>query len=296
MEYYCTDETINNLLPETPPYFRKGFYRFIKQDAYFFVHEEVVAASSLGSHAFDFEQRNIAEFLPLADYPVLNLRSQIVTLAVSVEDEQVLRSLESRDVDANCIYQIVKKSLSSAFELPEITSTRSLLKRSLEDEFECFCDQKLLFSRDHALCKYGTSKPDFCFYHKNNFAINECVAAALVTDCDDDLNESPFVPYGTAGEDKNEGYGYSQAIAAMVLLATRIGKEAILKKRFFSKAVMFSVIREVKSTSARICKLTMDFQTRNTEIILSDDTESIQQCLSKVIHVLRNPMNILSVE
>lgn len=97
------------------------------------------------------------------------------------------------------------------------------------------------------LCTFGSSQPDTTWYHKEKYICDSALIGGLALSEVDDGTEQmitsaemedckPQILIGDAGEDKISQNGQSQAIAAMLLLATKLGIIAINSKKKFHKA------------------------------------------------------------
>ena len=148
-------------------------------------------------------------------------------------------------------------------DLPEIAQTKALCAAYFSKDF--IINQIDATRGQQNLCKYSTSRPDICFYHNANFFFDtKLVAAVTPTIPSDEIEESGsnFEPYtdshvqsGTlyraSGKDKthNASKGQGQLVAAMMLTATTIGKVAISKEKFFTKAVIFGFTRQTSDNT-----------------------------------------------
>ena len=150
-----------------------------------------------------------------------------------------------------------------------------MLESVLGKAFEVISSKIIL---DSPLCAYATSKPDLVFYSKENFVVgNTIVGGVIPMDTDREEMSPPPEPeentlLGVAGEDKLIKKGETQAIAAMLLVATHLGQRAVIAGTFFNQCIIYGFFREVSVDLATPMKMTIDFTHETTMIVKGKPT------------------------
>ena len=126
---------------------------------------------------------------------------------------------------------MIESNSLSAFKLHEIGHSRGLiyyLESWLGHQFYVFSSESLL---DKPLCEFASSKPDIVFYSKDNFAL---IGGVIPMEVDGEpplptLDPKEHTILGMVAEDKLAKSGESQPVAGMLLLATHLGRKAIVR-------------------------------------------------------------------
>ena len=187
--------------------------------------------------------------------------------------------------------------------LPEIAQTKALcasIKAYFNKDF--IINEIDATKGQHNLCKYSTCHPDVCFYHTANYFYDSKVVAAVAPTIPSEESESDFEPntdshvhsgtlYRASGEDKTHSAskGQGQLVAAMMLTATTIGKVAISKNQFFTKAVIFGFTRQTSDNTSVIFRMEMDFESQETRLYKGKDPVDTATLLLNLKALLEKP-------
>lgn len=104
------------------------------------------------------------------------------------------------------------------------------------------------------MCVYAKSKPDISFFHRDHFVINDTLLAGCVPmDIDGDNehesnNEDSRTLLGCVGEDKKVGGVVAPGDCWNDFTKySSVTLKAIVRKKCFSKSVMFGFIRQIEA-------------------------------------------------
>ncbi len=76
---------------------------------------------------------------------------------------------------------------------------------------------------------------------------------------------------GAAEEDKKKVNGETQCIAGMIQLMSKLGVEAVIQGKFFSRAIMYGCVRHTDDDFVRPYKLMYDFIRKIASVVRSED-------------------------
>lgn len=103
------------------------------------------------------------------------------------------------------------------------------------------------------------------------------------------VDDGDHVLTGVAAEDKQAKNGESQVIAAMLILATKLGYLAVIDNKKFNQALMFGYVRTLDSNTVRPYKLILDFHATRRKIYRSTVTMEVGDYIASMKYILENP-------
>ena len=132
---------------------------------------------------------------------------------------------------------LIEKGMMLCPNVTELQHSKSLAAsvcKVFGEDYTVKCNEQLL-PKSLPVCMYATSKPDLVIFHTKNYFYNGrllgfCSVSpeteSVETDSDEEDSDS-YVLLGMAGEDKRQERGEKQVIAGMLLLATKLGVNAV---------------------------------------------------------------------
>lgn len=102
-----------------------------------------------------------------------------------------------------------------------------------------------------------------------------------------------FTLTGDGGEDKPIEGGETQAVAAMLIIATALGTKAVKERKFFKRAIIFGHARATEGSKLIPYRLQMDFNTRKNKLFKSTSVTP-SQYFYNVKKLLENPSTFIS--
>lgn len=294
----------------------EGRYEFIQYNTYF-KHHQTTAASHAGPMFFNVREVSTFPGIFPNEYAEAfspSFRAITIVLQATQEQEEVISSWiqgPTPPSDTNVLGAL--KGVLKVEKQTELACTFGLaqeIRSFLGEDFKSISNCQV-FDQEHPYCEFATSRPDTLFYHKRKYFLDKTVIALSVssdeamamspgqesvTDSETTLDSSEVenIITGVGSEDKLGGEkGATQTVAAMILQATYVAKEAIINKKILGKAIIYGYLRIIKGGSnVWPYKLTMDFEERLCKICRGEETMRIEQFMHIVKDLLENPGKI----
>lgn len=119
---------------------------------------------------------------------------------------------------------------------------------------------------------------------------SEDVPEAMVSSAELDLDSENYTLLGESGEDQKKDNGESQTIAAMLILATKLGLKAAKRNITFQNAIIYGHTRTISTKSlVTPYRLHMDFKLRRYYILKSKTPMTASQYFLSLKFLLQNP-------
>lgn len=277
-----------------------GEYQYVNNNT-FLLCVDTVPASSLAKDYFDDQIKDVelGDIIPAIAMPQTNPDLKTATLGLQVSEKEKVRietlcppSEVSSDMlmdTYTILYNSIK--LRSIGELSQTRGLAEFLKDFLGSGFETTHDTAVLTLHCSNLCAFGTSQPDATWYHKEKYICDSALVGGLALPDDQGNGQTvaKMVLTGDAGEDKIVLNGQSQAIAAMLLLATKLGIVAINDNQKFNKAIIFGFVRTIAKKNIIPYKLVLDFFGKQSQIYRSKDEMAVCDYVAATKFILENP-------
>ena len=284
-------EEVKQYKAQESEYLFPGTYRFVGKNTFFLTYK-TVAASKLSyiyiTRTVDNSSMLPARLLEESPSPIATM-TVVFTLTKNDYDTLVNDSMNK---------QISLERESLCLEMTELQQSKALassLRRVFGDDFSIMCNQKLL---SIPVCRYATSQADLAIFHNEKYVYDGtligfyCAGEKSYENEDEESEETDsdtYVLLGMAGEDKHEGRDVKQVLAGMLLLATKLGVDAIQEEKFFSRAVMFGQYRMVSEDNSYLFKLMMDFKRHTTSVTKGKYPISTSHLLKSIETILKSP-------
>lgn len=225
---------------------------------------------------------------------------------IQMMNREVVQSLQKEELCTIVLALVGSREIQKKAELTYTYGLSEEIVSFLGDQFVVTSNQAVL-GKKNPYCQFATSRPDTLFHHRTKYVSRDTVLGLSV-----DEQETPMSPAGSedtldalecpqsssmiAGfgtEDKVKGpSGEPQVIAAMILKAAYLGKEAISEAKFFQKAIVFGYLRSLEDHGQVVpYRMLMDFEQR-TCIVYKGQLMNIGDLLGIVKNVLENPEKI----
>lgn len=211
-----------------------GKYLYISNDTFFPKFQNIEAASSVSEAIPVVQIVENSLVIPesvFSRYKASELKTMTMLLRVTkTEYERIMGSSSSMTT-------ICTQDISPRY--PELAATQNLLgyiPHEYGEDFSVMCNQQLL-TKFQPLCQYSTSKPDLCIFHTTKYVFRNTVVGSVGSNADVDPEDDHLLS-GVTGEDKpKSSVGENQVVAAMLLLATKLGVLAVAHRNYFNKAI-----------------------------------------------------------
>lgn len=174
--------------------------------------------------------------------------------------------------------------------IPELSSTEGLkmaMQGYFGDNFEVISNAQLL-GKERPFCITCTSHPDKATYHKQKYVFENVIRCSALLDHD----YTTMVRYtitGASDEDKKKVHGETQCISGLIQLMAKLGEEAVIEEKFFSRAIIYGCVRHTDREVVRPYKLMHDFIGKDSTVIRPDVWIHPGVYMQRVKNLLENP-------
>ena len=302
LELELTKENIDEYKIKASDYLPEGTYAYIAGDTFFLTYI-TTPASRLGSVPLPYKKRVVdsAELLPSLSAldPLLEISTMVLSFTVSkAEFDKVMSGAE---------ITVQKDHLFTEF--PELGHTKALanyLKMEVfrEEMFTLSSNETLL---SQPICQFATSKPDLAVWHKEKYVFQERLLGGVLVDGRaqelggvqvdgraQEQEENLHILTGAVAEDKPlQQMAVNQVVAAMLLLATALGSEAVREEKYFKKALIFGELRNLATDNARVYKLELDFERGVSRVYMGKQEVPTAKFIQGVKLLLEDPQIFL---
>ena len=290
LELELTKENIDEYKIEASDYLPEGSYAYIAGDTFFLTYITTLA-SRLGSVPLPYKKRVVdsAELLPSLSAldPLPEISTMVLSFTVSrAEFDKVMSGAE---------ITVQKDHLFTQF--PELGHTKALatyLKMEVfrEEMFTLSSNETLL---SQPICQFATSKPDLAVWHKEKYVFQERLLGGVQVDGSvQEQEENLHILTGAVGEDKlSRQTAVNQVVAAMLLLATALGSEAVREEKYFNKALIFGELRNLATDNAHVYKLELDFERGVSRVYMGKQEVPTAKFIQGVKLLLEDPQIFL---